>query len=370
MGCKNNCNKLNIGVLFGGRSGEHEVSVKSARSVFDNLNREQYDITLIGITKEGLWVLPDESVFEKGYVSAEYPLVVMPVNFGDRKLMQRSGNTLNEVCTLDVIFPVMHGPFGEDGTVQGLFELSGMPYVGAGVLGSAAGMDKDVMKQLFLYAGLATAPWIIVSREDSLERPQDVSAQIEETFGYPCFVKPVNMGSSVGINRVDEVSQLASALADAAQYDRKVIVEQSVEGAREIECSVLGNNEIMVSVPGEIIPSREFYSYESKYIDDDSTLLIPAPLSDELTIKLQDMAKAAYQAIQLEGLTRVDFLMRKSDNEIFINEVNTLPGFTNVSMYPKLWEASGLAYCDLLDKLILLAQERSQKKTELRTSYV
>jgi D-alanine-D-alanine ligase len=338
--------------------------------VVAKLDRDRYDVALIGITKDGAWVLPGAEALEEG-LAADAPGALLPLDYGDRRLMRRAADGgLSPVCELDVVFPVLHGPFGEDGTVQGLLELSGIPYVGAGVLGSAAGMDKEIMKKLFEAEGLRTAAALTATREECLEAPEGVSARIEAAFGYPCFVKPANMGSSVGITKVHGKDELAAALAEAAQYDRKVLVEQSIEDAREIECSVLGNDQPVASVPGEVVPSQEFYSYEAKYVSDDSVLTIPAELSPEVAERVRAMAVQAFQAVDGAGLARVDFLVQRGTDDVLVNEVNTLPGFTRISMYPKLWEASGLPYAELLDRLIVLAMERAVAKASLRTSYV
>jgi len=362
---------LHVAVLFGGRSGEHEVSLASARSVVDNLDPAKYRVTLIGITKEGHWVVPDKSVraLEKGLDAADGVPAVLPPNYGSRQLVSPAdGAPVGE--PIDVVFPVLHGPYGEDGTVQGLLELAGLPYVGAGVTGSAVGMDKVIMKMLFASAGLPIPAFLHFRAPVWEQDSSGVQAQIGEQVGFPCFVKPANLGSSVGISKVHAPQELAAALELAFSYDVKVIVERSIENAREVECSVLGNDEPRASVPGEIIPSREFYSYEAKYLDDASELIIPAELSADTTHRIREMAVRAFEVTDCAGMARVDFLVRRETEEVFVSEINTIPGFTRISMYPKLWEATGVGYRELLDRLIQLALERHGQRARLRTSYL
>ena len=353
--------KLRVGVVYGGRSGEHEVSVASAASIFKHLDARRYDAVPIRIEKSGRWTL-----------GARVPEAISAAAV----LEQRHAETLQSIepsaavatTGLDVVFPVLHGPYGEDGTVQGLLELAGIPYVGAGVLGSAAGMDKAVMKTLFAAHGLPIVKHLVVMRRQWEQDATAITARVSGTLRYPVFVKPANLGSSVGISKAKSDSDLAEAMALALQFDRKIVVEAAVPEAREIECAVLGNDEPEASVPGEIIPSREFYDYEAKYLDEGSQLLIPAPLTAAQADTTRQLAVDAFRAVEGAGMARVDFLLANATGEMFVNEVNTIPGFTTISMYPKLWEASGLPYPALLDRLIALALERHAEKQQLRTS--
>ena len=378
--------KLRVGILFGGRSGEHEVSLLSAASVLNAIDRSKFDVVPIGITREGRWLAAaDAHKLLKGDSSA----VARRLRAGDpeatpgAKLLHEGIPTLMspmpgpQGTALDVVFPVLHGTFGEDGTIQGLFELAGIAYVGSGVLGSAAGMDKDVMKRLFAQAGLPIVRHVTILRADWQKSPKKAIAQVEKALKYPVFVKPANLGSSVGITKAHNRKELSPALNEAARYDRKLVIEQAVGGAksraREFEVAVLGNDSPQASVVGEIIPGKEFYDYEAKYLSEGSVPIIPAKLTRDETKRIQQMAIAAFRACDLSGLARVDFLMEPSGkrrtgrSRIFVNEVNTLPGFTKISMYPKLWEASGLSYTDLITRLIELALERQQDKN--RNSY-
>ena len=376
--------KLRVGILFGGRSGEHEVSLLSAASILKAIDRDKFDVTPIGITKEGRWLAAGDA---RGLLEGDSSAVARRLRAGDpettpgAKLLQEGMPTLlapepqhssHPVAALDVVFPVLHGTFGEDGTIQGLFELAGIPYVGSGVLGSAAGMDKDVMKRLFAQAGLPIVKHITVLRADWEKSPRKTVAQIEAALRYPMFVKPANLGSSVGISKAHDRKELGPALKLAARYDRKLVIEQGVGGkkrrARELEVAVLGNDAPKASVVGEIIPGKEFYDYEAKYLSEGSVPVIPAQLTRAETKKIQEMAVAAFRACDLSGLARVDFLMEPDGkHRIYLNEVNTLPGFTQISMYPKLWEATGLSYRDLITRLIELALERQAEKS--RTTY-
>lgn len=359
--------KLKIGIIFGGRSGEHEVSVLSARSIYEAMERNKFDPILIGIGKAGAWFLIDspEAVFTRGVVEpdAGKPVTIIPQPVGQR-FVAFDGSSLPQ---LDAVFPVLHGTYGEDGTVQGLFELAGIPYVGAGVTGSAVGMDKVMMKQAFRQAGLPVVDDVFVTRQSMRTNLPATLDYIESELSYPCFVKPANMGSSVGISRADTRDMLKKALTEAARFDSKVIVERGLP-VREIECSVLGNEEPVSSIPGEIIPAGDFYDYEAKYKSQESKLLIPAPLSGEQTREIQEMAVVAFQAVDCAGLGRVDFFVTKDTGKVFVNEINTMPGFTAISMYPKLWEASGIGYSDLITRLIELAFERYQEKAANETS--
>ncbi len=361
--------RIRVGVLFGGRSGEHEVSLASAASVIRSLDRAKYDVVPIGITREGRWFLGSGSprqlteTFKKGT-----PVIPSVDPSGPKFISLDAQPGAKRLPNIDVIFPVLHGTFGEDGTVQGLLELAGIPYVGAGVLGSAAGMDKDLMKRLFRDAGLLVVDWIVVLRSEWEENPARLRRTIESELGYPLFVKPANLGSSVGISKVRDRAELAPALDLAAAYDRKIIVEKALD-AREIECSVLGNDRPETSVPGEIVPINEFYDYEAKYVKEGTELVIPAKLSRADARRVRQMALKAYRAVDCAGMARVDFLLDRLNSELYVNEVNTIPGFTPISMYPKMWEASGLAYPALLDRLIDLALERHREKQRTRYDY-
>ncbi len=362
--------KIRVGILFGGRSGEHEVSLTSAASVTRALDPERYDVVPIGITREGHWrvgsaarrLLPE--VLEKGEP------VTPSVDPSSPKLipLRSLSPAPDSEGEVDVIFPVLHGTFGEDGTVQGLLELAGVPYVGAGVLGSAVGMDKDVMKRLFRDADLPIVPWELLLRSEWENNPAAIRKRIEKRLRYPLFVKPANLGSSVGISKVSRAAGLAAAINLAAQYDRKIIVEKGID-AREIECSVLGNDQPEASLPGEVVPVNEFYDYEAKYIKEGSDLIIPARLAPRQARRVRELAVAAFRAIDCAGMGRVDFLLDRKTGKIFVNEINTIPGFTPISMYPKLWEASGLPYSQLLDRLIELALERHRQKNRTRYDY-
>jgi D-alanine-D-alanine ligase len=387
--------KLRVGILFGGRSGEHEVSLLSAASVLNAIDTDKYEVVPIGITKDGRWLAAEHAenllqgklVLEPRNLRAGDPenttsaavlargeAVVVPpepvhrqtglVPFQtDAGLMRRASD---RAINVDVIFPVLHGTFGEDGTIQGLLELADIPYVGAGVLGSAAGMDKDIMKSLFIAAGIPIVKHVTILRGAWEKDPKKVEKLLGRKLKYPVFVKPANLGSSVGISKAHNRKELGPAIEEAAKFDRKIVVEQAVGGkkdkAREIECSVLGNDEPAASVPGEIIPGKEFYDYTAKYVDEGSQLIIPAKLTRVETKKVQALAVAAFQAVDCSGLARVDFLMDPKTRKIYLNEINTMPGFTSISMYPKLWAASGLAYADLIDRLIQLGIERHEDK--------
>ncbi len=376
--------KLRVGILFGGRSGEHEVSLLSAASVLRAIDRDKFDVTPIGITREGRWLAAtDANQLLNGDIGAGS----RGLRAGDpdatpgAKLLHEGIPTLlapvpgpqgPEGKAIDVVFPVLHGTFGEDGTIQGLFELAGIAYVGSGVLGSAAGMDKDVMKRLFVEAGLPIVKHVTLLRADWEKNPRKAVAQVEKSLRYPVFVKPANLGSSVGISKAHDRKELGPALTLAAKYDRKLVVEQGVGGrkarAREFEVAVLGNDDPKASVVGEIVPGKEFYDYEAKYLSEGSVPVIPAKLSRSETRKIREMAVAAFRACDLAGLARVDFLMEPNGKQrIFVNEVNTMPGFTQISMYPKLWEASGLSYTGLITRLIELALERQAEKD--KTTY-
>lgn len=382
--------KLRVGVLFGGRSGEHEVSLLSAASVVQYLDKKKYDVVPIGITKEGRWLTAEHAERllrgehrEERHLRAGDPdatpgaallaggeSVTVPPVPGGQSLMPFTADadhrTAARAIDVDIIFPVLHGTFGEDGTIQGLFELADIAYVGAGVLGSAAGMDKAVMKELFRAAGLPIVKHVTVLRSQWEKDPARVRKAVEAELKYPVFVKPANLGSSVGISKVHDRGELDGAIYEAAKFDRKLLVEQGVGGkkgrAREIECSVLGNDEPKASVAGEIVPAAEFYDYSAKYLDEGSKLMIPAEISKALQKQVQQMAIAAFRAVDCSGLARVDFLLDPARERLFVNEINTMPGFTSISMYPKLWAASGLSYPNLLTRLIELGLERHAEK--------
>jgi D-alanine-D-alanine ligase len=387
--------KLRIGILFGGRSGEHEVSLLSAASVLKAIDKEKYEVVPIGITKDGRWLTAeraedllagklileprhlragDPDTTEAAAVLARGEAAVVPPEpvHRQRGLMPFQTDALplrrasDRAINVDVIFPVLHGTFGEDGTIQGLLELADIPYVGAGVLGSAAGMDKDIMKSLFLAAGLPIVKHITILRSEWNKDARKIEKTVSGKLKYPVFVKPANLGSSVGISKAHNRKELGPAIEEAARFDRKIVIEQGVGGkkdkAREIECSVLGNDEPEASVPGEIVPVKEFYDYNAKYLDEGSQLIIPAKLTKAETKKVQELAMRAFKAVDCSGLARVDFLMDPKTQKIYLNEINTMPGFTAISMYPKLWAASGLEYPDLIDRLIQLAIERHEDK--------
>ncbi len=361
-------NHLTIGVLFGGRSGEHEVSLASARSVLHALDREKYRIVEIGITKDGAW-LSGEGALEAltaGRMEGLTPVTLLP---DPTRPGLRDLQTGELVAALDVVFPVLHGTFGEDGTLQGLLEMAGVAYVGAGVAGSAVGMDKDLFKAVMRASGVPVVDWVILRRSEIEADIQGVIDRIETALegDYPFFVKPANLGSSVGISKCRSRSDLYEGLLEAARYDRRILVEKGLN-AREIEISVLGNDQPEASIPGEIRPADEFYTYEAKYQDERSELLIPAPIPEALAEEMCRTAVAAYKAIDCAGMARVDFLLDRESGAYYLNEVNTLPGFTEISMYPKLWEASGLPYPRLLDRLIDLALERQQERQ--KTIYI
>jgi D-alanine-D-alanine ligase len=377
--------KIRLGVLFGGRSGEHEVSLTSAASVMKALDPAKYELVPVGITREGRWrvgsgafgLLTEAAGDDAAQrtaplqtVLAEGRAVTPSVDPTGPKLLPlaKSSAALNARPEVDVIFPVLHGTFGEDGTIQGLLELADVAYVGAGVLASSAGMDKDVMKRLFRDAGLPVVPWELVLRRDWEQDPAGVRKTIQKRLRYPFFVKPANLGSSVGITKVHKPEELQAAMDLAAQYDRKILVEKAVD-AREIECAVLGNDNPEASLPGEIVPVNEFYDYEAKYIKEGSELVIPARLSARQTKRVQELAVRAFKAIDCAGMGRVDFVLDRKSGKIFVMEINTIPGFTSISMYPKLWEASGVPYSKLLDRLIELALERHRDKTRTRYDY-
>jgi D-alanine-D-alanine ligase len=373
-------NKLRIGIIFGGRSGEHEVSLMSARSVMAALDREKYEVIPIGITRTGRWLTGDVvAALTEGQPTATAALLPDPEMPGLMQMVSGAAgentaeshltNSLAPVSRLDVIFPVLHGTFGEDGTVQGLLEMADIPYVGAGVVGSAVGMDKAIFKQVIAANDLPVLPWRLVLSSRWQQQPEAVLDDIEAALAYPVFTKPANLGSSVGIAKCRNRAELCAGLDEAAHYDRRLIVEQGIN-ARELEIAVLGNDAPQASVIGEVRPRRDFYDYVAKYLADgseeESELIIPAQLTPAQAARVTELALRAYQAIDCGGLGRVDLLLDKESGALYINEINTIPGFTRISMYPKLWEASGLSYPDLLDRLVELALERHEAKMKLK----
>ena len=367
--------RLRVGLLFGGRSGEHQVSLMSARGVMSALDKEKYTVVPIGITKEGRWLVSGDPLraLTSGVSAGTQPaaLLAEPSSRGLLALEEEDPEgrlVAVQVSQLDVVFPILHGPYGEDGTIQGLLELAGLPYVGAGVAASAVGMDKALFKDIMRAHGLPVVPDLVIKRKTWEQHPEEVLAQIEAEIGYDCFVKPANLGSSVGVSKAHNRAELQAALEEAARFDRKLIVEQAVD-AREIEVSVLGNDVPIASLPGEIVPCNEFYDYAAKYLNGESELLIPAPISREMSERVRQMAIEAYLAIDCAGMARADFLLDRQTEELYLNEVNTIPGFTPISMYPKLWEATGISYAELIDRLIELALERHQDKDRSATRY-
>ncbi len=365
--------KIRVGILFGGRSAEHEVSLQSARNVLEALDKEKYDPVLIGIGKDGSWQLSDSSRLQQSgdprlaklnppSIDGKTSVALLPWK-SDRQWLALDDR--RPLSSLDVVFPVLHGPLGEDGTIQGLLRLAGLPFVGAGVLGSAVGMDKDVMKRLLRDAEIPSGRFRVLRRA---EAKRATAHELAEELGLPIFVKPANMGSSVGVHKVECLDDLLPAVRDALRFDHKVLVEEFIEG-REIECSVLGNEDPIASLPGEIIPQHDFYSYDAKYVDENGALLkVPAQLPQETIARIQRLAVKAFLVLGCEGMARVDVFLRP-DGEVLVNEINTIPGFTHISMYPKLWEASGIPPSKLIDRLIRLALQRFQRDQQLETSY-
>ena len=402
--------RVRVGLVFGGRSCEYEVSLSSARSVFEAIDRTRYDLTLIHIAKDGEWLLPVGAAAAAllgrrgegaagegdgdlspapadGATDDEHPVLLAYPDGG--RLLARGAATVEPFASetfigiggealgegdesgrgtsLDVVFPLLHGPFGEDGTVQGLLELAGLPYVGAGVVGSAAAMDKAMMKRAFRAEGLPVMDYLVVRRSEWRRDPDRVRAEAEARLGYPMFVKPANLGSSVGVHRIDGPGAFPGLVEDAAGFDTKVLIEAAAPDCHEIECAILGNDDPQASVAGEVVPSREFYDYDAKYIDDASELVIPAPLPPETAERVRELAIAAFRAVEARGLARVDFFVeRGGERRVCVNEVNTMPGFTPISMYPKLWEASGISYPELIDRLIRLALEEHHDRRDVR----
>ncbi len=366
--------KISLGVIFGGRSGEHEVSLMSARSVLSVLPPEKYTVVQIGITHEGNWVTGDNvlEALEKGSVSNLTPAILLPepgLNWLYAVRHTTAGDMLEPLVCLDVVFPVLHGTFGEDGTLQGLLEMADLPYIGAGVLGSSVGMDKALFKDVMHTYQIPVLESIVVTRHQIRSNVENVIAQAEQMSAFPLFVKPANLGSSVGVTKCRNRSDLYEGLMEAAEYDRRVLIERGLDKPREIEVSVLGNESPQASLPGEVVPSDDFYTYNAKYIDGRSALIIPAPLAEAQRETIRRIAVQAFQAIDCAGMARVDFLLDPSSQEIYVSEINTIPGFTQISMYPKLWDASGLPYPALIDRLIELAFERKEERDHTRRQY-
>jgi D-alanine-D-alanine ligase len=363
-------NRIRIGVIFGGRSVEHEVSLVSAASVLNALDKEKYDVVPIGIASNGQWLSSNETLRllkEKRSIELEQEQLLTPDPRKQSLVAINDGGGVGKA--LDVIFPVMHGKFGEDGSLQGLLELADIPYVGPGVLGSAVGMDKVMQKELLVRANIPTAPSIWFTLEEYETKHKKIIADVERTLRYPLFVKPSNSGSSIGITKAHNRKELLESIDTAGQFDRRILVEQGINHAREIECGILGNDQPAASVPGEIVPCNEFYDYDAKYVDEKSNAIIPAKLPNTVVKKIQQYALRAFRALDCAGMARVDFLVIRKTNRIYLNEINTIPGFTSISMYPKLWQASGVSYSALLDTLIQLAMERHKAKSKLKTAY-
>lgn len=360
--------KIRIGIIFGGKSAEHEVSLQSAKNVIEAINKDKYELVLIGVDKKGKWLLADSSKFLLNNenpklikLNSETSQSVALIPQGDGKIVNLDTHQSDK--SIDVAFPILHGPFGEDGTIQGLLKLANIPFVGASVLGSAVGMDKDVMKRLLRDAGIPIAKFLVVKENEA-----PTYEEIVKTLGLPFFVKPANLGSSIGVNKVKNEKDFGKAIREAFKYDRKILIEENIEG-REIECSVLGNEDPIVSVLGEVIFNYDFYSYEAKYIDEHgATLEIPAKLSNKIVKKIQTLAVKTFKTLACEGLGRVDFFFKKN-SDVLVNEINTIPGFTLISMYPKLWEVSGISYTELIDRLIQLAIERFEREQKLKNVY-
>jgi len=362
--------KLKIAVLFGGRSGEHEVSLMSARSVLSVLDPKYYEVTQVGITKDGRWFTGLDAIgaFEKGKTDGLEQVILSP-DPSELGLYVLRESQYTKLTDVDVFFPVMHGTYSEDGTMQGLLEMADVAYVGAGVAGASVGMDKGIFKDVMVANDIPVVDTLVVLRREIEENMEAVIQRAEDMSDYPIFTKPANLGSSVGVTKCNNRSDLQEGLFEAAAYDRRVLIQHGIKNVREIEVSVLGNDDPQASVPGEVEPSREFYSYESKYVDGTSGLLIPAPLPNETAELIRQYAVRAYKAIDCAGMARVDFMIDKDTNAIYLNEVNTIPGFTKISMYPKLWEATSLPYAKLVDRLIELALERKAERNRTKREY-
>jgi D-alanine-D-alanine ligase len=367
-----NGQKLRVGVIFGGRSGEYEVSLMSARSVLGVMDPQRYNVIQIGITHDGEWLTGENvlEAMENGHEQALQVAALLPdPAWSGLHIIQKTdqGNILTQLAHLDVVFPVLHGTYGEDGTLQGLLEMADLAYVGAGVVGSSVGMDKGVFQSVMQASQIPVLETMVLLRSDLAQRMDEIIAYAEKMAPYPLFTKPANLGSSVGVSKCQNRADLLEGLMDAARYDRRILIQRGLN-AREIEVSVLGNDKPEASVPGEILPSREYYSYEAKYVDNESELLIPAPIPEAVSELARMLAVKAFLAIDCQGMARVDFLLDRNTDELYLNELNTIPGFTSISMYPKLWEACGLTYPKLVDRLIELAMERKadNQKTEHR----
>ena len=366
--------KIRVGLIFGGRSGEHEVSFCSASSIIKAINKDKYTLVPIGITKEGRWISPQDSklALQSGKIEGKNTVILLSDPSGNALIRTDHTQRLEKSSTLervDLIFPILHGPYGEDGTIQGFLELANIPYVGSGVAASAISMDKDFMKTIFQQRGLPILKWVTIKRKEWQKDKEKILSLIQYKFEYPLFVKPANLGSSVGITKVHKKEELGEAIDLASSYDRKILIEEGLEEVREIECGVLGNDEPLASVVGEVIPAGEFYDYNSKYIDGGTQLIIPAELPVAVSKKVQEIALHAFKAVDAVGMARVDFFVSKKENKIYLSEINTIPGFTSVSMYPRLWEASGVPYSELIDRLIQLALTRYQDKNQNKISY-
>jgi D-alanine-D-alanine ligase len=371
------CRRLRIGVLFGGRSGEHEVSLNSARAVIAALEEAGHEVVPIGITPEGRWLVSGDplAALSSGRVHQERAATLLPepgrtglVALPDREDALEPLSGPPPIGSFDLLFPVLHGTFGEDGTVQGLFELAAVPYAGAGVLGSALGMDKVLQKTLWRGLGLPVVDFLSVLRKELERNPEGVITRIEHTLGYPCFTKPANLGSSVGVTKAHNRAELRHGLEEAARYDTKLLVEQGVD-ARELEVGVLGNDEPIASIVGEILPGAEFYDYRAKYLDTGSQALIPADISPDLADEVRRLAIAAFKAVEAAGLARVDFFLERGGSRLYVNEINTMPGFTDISMYPRLWEASGVSFSELVTRIAELGIERFSERARNQTSF-
>lgn len=366
--------KLRVGIVFGGRSGEHEVSLKSAQSVIETLDKDRFEPVFAGITKTGRWIVGQDAMNILRH-AADARLLGQNPQQPSGSSADRDGTLLPPTSfleSIDVAFPVLHGPFGEDGTIQGLFEMAGVAYVGCGVLASSAGMDKILFKDVLIARGIQSAPFVSCLRHEWISSAEQILSVAEKSFGYPMFCKPANLGSSVGISKCRNRDELRQGIETAAAYDRRILIEMAVPNTREIEVSVLGNDEMNASVPGEIIPSREFYDYQAKYLDDGksaSRLVIPAELPEETVRSVQRMAIEAFEAVDGSGMARVDFLINSKTLDIYLNEINTIPGFTAISMYPKLWDASGLPYPKLIERLIELAMDRFHDRQRNRIAF-
>jgi D-alanine-D-alanine ligase len=364
--------RLRVGVIFGGRSVEHEVSLVSARAVMDHLDASRYEVVPIGISREGRWLTAGNAtlMLEQGVTEgAAMTPVALPADPSVRGLVPMAARRNGEApVPLDVIFPLVHGTGGEDGTLQGLLELTGRPYVGSGVLGSSLGMDKIAMKAAFAAAGIPCARYLGVTRRRAQADAAAVGREVAETLGFPCFTKPANGGSSVGVSKVKGPADLARGLAEAAQYDRRILIEEGVEG-QEVECAVLGNDDPQASVVGEIVPCNEFYDYSAKYLEDGSELIVPARITSQQSERVRALSLEAFRVLDAAGMARVDFFVRRKDGAVLINEINTIPGFTPISMYPRLWGASGVGFAELVDRLIALALERHAETRASRTDY-